>query len=138
MPEDPESASSQQQLLLHHSSLEDAEESSPTRRHNDEAADPSYWPKTAAVGPSYWPAAAATVSASWSAAAPNGETAATMKASASQTDLNRASPVVVPAMRKATSLFSNMNLCSQTAPHCGAGIAAPLLPQSALESGELI
>jgi hypothetical protein len=136
LPEDPESASSQQQLLLHHSSLEDAEESSPTRRPADEAADPSYWPKTAAVGPSFWPSAAA---ASWSAAAPNGETGATITASASQTDLNRASPAVVPAMRKATSLFSNMNLCSQTGPpHPGAGIAAPLLPPSALESGELI
>jgi hypothetical protein len=134
LPEDPESASSQQQLLLHHSSLEDTEESSPARRPNDEAADPSYWPKSAAAGPSYWPAAAA----SWSAAATNNETGMTMTASASQTDLNRASPVVVPAMRKATSLFSNMNLCSQTGPHCGAGIAAPLLPQSTLESGELI
>lgn len=141
LSDDPESTSSQQQLLLLHSSLEEAEESSAP--HSQDAAVASHWP-TAATPPSHW-STAATLPAHWSTATevPAHWMAAKLHdgpnvmktASASQMDLNR-STAVLPTMRKATSVFSNMNLCSQTSKPCGAGVSTPLLPTSLLDPGD--
>ena len=138
-PLDPESTSSQQQLLLFHSpedSSATAEDSSvaaaitrrrsPTMETAATSVPTSHWSDMTANSPVHWPAAATTRT---SASSANRIPAAM---TTSQTDLRStnygsaagAAAVPVVTLRKATSLFSNMNLCLPPPTPRGAGFAA--------------